>query len=232
MRLRTILVLVLAALLVAGCAKRRTETSMSSWEMYKSSSIAPDSFDGASVAVLSAVMILYDPSQEIYREALSGLLYDALQRQKNGPRILPLNAVQSGINKAEIWDDYKTMITDYKETGVLRKDVLTKLGRALGVRYVLLPKLLRFQQVTFDRVVVLGISFLKTRESSVDVLAQLWDVQTGEVVWEGAGEGVLSTEVVQGKPVSFMVVAQHACDSLVSRMPWAQKLPPQTGRMK
>jgi hypothetical protein len=218
MRYRTVIFLMVLA---AGCAKPPAESKYS-WELYVSPGITADSFTGSSMAILPTVTITYDPLQQIYRETLAGLLYEALKKQKAGPKILPLDYVQSSINKAEMWAEYEKMIRDFDETSVLRKDTLQKLGRALGAKYVLLPKLLRFQQETFDRINVLGIAFLKTRQSTVDIHAQIWDVESGEVVWHGAGEGTLATEVVRGRPVSFMIVAQYACDSLVSRLPWAK----------
>ncbi len=214
-------IVILLLMLAAGCAKPPAETKYS-WELYVSPNITADSFTGSSMAILPAVTIPYDPFQQIYRETLAGLLYEALKNQKTGPKILPLDSVQSSINKAELWAEYEKMIRNFTETSVLRKDTLQKMGRALGAKYVLLPKLLRFQQETFDRVTLLGISFLKTRQSTVDIHAQIWDTESGEVVWHGAGEGTLATEVVRGRPVSFMIVAQYACDSLVSRLPWVK----------
>ncbi len=218
MRYRIVILLMLVA---AGCAKPPAEAKYS-WELYISQRITADSFTGNSMAILPAVTITYDPSQQIYRETLAGLLYESLKKQKAGPKILPLDYVQGAINKAEMWAEYQKMIKDFDETSVLRKDTLQKLGRALGAKYVLLPKLLRFQQETYDRINVLGISFLKTRQSTVDIQAQIWDTESGEVIWDGAGEGALATEVVRGRPVSFMIVGQSACDSLVSRLPWTK----------
>ncbi len=214
-------IVILLMVFAAGCAKPPAE-SKSSWELYVSPKITANFFTGSSMAILPAATIEYDPFQQIYRETLAGLLYESLKKQKDGPKTLPLDLVQSVINKAEMWAEYQKMIRDFDETSVLRKDTLQKLGRALGARFVLLPKLLRFQQETFDRATVLGISFLKTRQSIVDIHAQIWDTESGEVVWHGAGEGALATEVVRGRPVSFMIVAQYACDSLVSRLPWAK----------
>ncbi len=217
MRYRLVVMLMVLAA-ATGCAKPPAESKYS-WELYVSPNIAADSFTGSSMAILLTVTIPYDPLQQIYRETLAGLLYEALKKQKAGPKVLPLDYVQSGINKAGLWTEYEKMIRDFDETSVLRKDTLQKLGRALDAKYVLLPKLLRFQQETFDRVNVLGIAFLKTRQSTVDIHAQIWDTESGEVVWHGAGEGTLATEVVRGRPVSFMIVAQYACDSFVSRLP-------------
>ncbi len=220
MRLKALIPVML--LLAAGCGKLPAEGKYS-WELYRAPSITAGSFHGAAMAILPAAAIQDDPNQLIYREALAGLLYNSLAKLRVGPKIISVDEVQSGINRAALWDEYLTMLREYEKTAVLRKDILSKLGKALGTRYVLLPKLLRFQQITFDRAVILGISFLKTRESSVDIHAQIWDTETGAVIWQGAGEGVMATEVVRGKPVSFMAVAQQACESLTMLLPWTNE---------
>ncbi len=210
-------------LLSAGCASAPT-SSRFSWKFYSSPTISPETFSDQSVAILPTTSIEYDPSQEIYRETLAGLLYTALVKYSNpdGPHILSLDAVQSSINKNELWNDFKLMYGEYQATAVLRKDILVKIGQAAGARFVIFPRLLRFQSETFDRAVILGIAFLRTRQSSVDIHAQVWDTVTGEVVWEGASEGTVASEVVRGKPASFMAVAQNACESLASKMPWVK----------
>ncbi len=215
--------LVVMSLVIAGCASGPPAESRFSWEFYSSPTISPDTFTNQAVAILPTVGIEYDPNQEIYRETLAGLIYTALSKYQDGPRILSLDALRSSINKQELWNDIKLMYGEYQETAVLRRDILAKIGQAAGVRYVILPRLLRYQTETFDRAVILGISFLRTRQSSVDIHAQIWDAETGEAVWEGASEGTIASEVVRGRPASFMAVAKNACESLASKMPWVKR---------
>ena len=215
MRYLFVLVLILVSV---GCASAPLEARYS-WEFYSAPAVTPETFSSQSVAILPTVSIEYDPSQEIYRETLAGLLYASLKKYPGGPRILPLDVVQSSINREALWSDFTLMYGEYQKTAVLRKDILSRIGQASGARYVLLPRLLRFQSETFDRATIVGISFLRTRQSSVDIHAELWDTETGEVVWQGASEGTVASEVVRGRAASFMAVAQNACESLAARMP-------------
>ncbi len=223
MRFAIAVFLTTVLLLSAGCASAPT-SSRYSWKFYSSPTISQEVFSGQSVAILPPASIEYDPSQEIYRETLAGLLYTSLIKYSgpDGPRILSLDAVQSSINNTELWDDFKLVYSEYQETSVLRKDLLLKIGQTAGARYVIFPRLLRFQSETFDRAVILGISFLRTRQSSVDIYAQIWDTTTGEAIWEGASEGTIASEVVRGRPASFMAVAENACEGLASKMPWVK----------
>lgn len=219
--MRLTILITLVALVGVGCAKPEPEAQFS-WELYRSPAASPEMFKGASVAILPAVTTEDD---QIYREALSGILYQSLIKVKNGPRIIPPDIVQSTCNKQRLLDDYRESVKIYQETGMFSREILSRIGRSLNARYVLLPKLLRFKQVTFNRATILGISFLKTRESTVDIHAQLWDTKSGKIIWHGAGEGMIATEVMTGSPASFMQVAQYACESLVSRLPWVRPAP-------
>jgi hypothetical protein len=214
--------LMVVLLMSAGCASAPPSEARFSWKFYSSPTISSETFSGQSVAILPTASIEYDPTQEIYRETLAGLLYTALIKYSAGPRFLSLDAVQSIINNKELWNDFKLMYSEYQKTAVLRKDLLSKIGQAIGARYVIVPRLLRFQSETFDRANILGISFLRTRQSSVDIHAQIWDTVTGEVVWEGASEGTIASEVVRGRSASFMAVAGNACESMASKMPWVK----------
>ncbi len=233
--MRYILALMLLFMLAfISCASGPPPESRYSWQFYADPKVSPETFSAQSVAILPTVSIDYDPEQEIYRQTLAGLLYTVLKKEPGAPKILPLDIVQSSINRNALWSDFHLMYSEYRVTSVLRKDILSKIGEAAGARYLLLPRLLRFQSETFDRATVLGISFLRTRQSSVDIHAELWDAKTGEKVWEGASEGTVASEVVRGRAASFMAVAENACESLASKMPWViptavqkEKAPPQ-----
>lgn len=223
MRGITVFFLLIIPLMPAGCATAPPSEARYSWEFYSSPDISPGTFAGQSIAVLPTVGVEYDPAQEVYRETLAGSLYTALVKYSGGLHVLSLDVLKSSINKSALWEDVKLMYGEYQETGVLRKDILQKIGQAAGARYVILPRLLRFQSETFDRATIVGIAFLRTRQSSVDIHAQIWDTSTGEAVWEGASEGTIASEVVRGRPASFMAVAANACESLASRMPWVKR---------
>jgi hypothetical protein len=219
---KAVSVLIFFLFVSGGCASRPPVAVKYSWELYLAPNISGETFKGQSVAILPPLSIEYQPSQEIYRETLAGLLYKAMKEYPESPTIIAMDAVQGAVNKSELWNDILQMYTDYHDSAVLRKDVLSKLGQAVNARYVLLPKLLSYQQEVFDRATFLGISFLRTRLSLVSIQAQIWDTATGEVVWQGVGEGTDASEVVRGRPASFASVARNASESLASRMPWVK----------
>jgi hypothetical protein len=220
---KSFFVLMLFLFISGGCTSGPPAAVKYSWELYLAPKISGETFKGQSVAILPPLSIEYQPSQEIYRETLAGLLYTAMREYPESPTIIAMDAVQGAVNRSELWNDILQMYTEYHDSAVLRKDVLLKLGQAINARYVLLPKLLSYQQEVFDRATVLGVSFLRTRLSLVSIEAQIWDTATGEVVWQGVGEGTDASEVVRGRPASFASVARNASESLASRMPWLKR---------
>ena len=127
---RVIAFSLLAVLLIAwGCAKVPSQVRYS-WKFYSAPEITPETFSGQSVAILPPSSIEYDPAQEIYRETLAGILYTSLLKYSGGPRFLSLDDVQSSINKNELWNDFKRMYSEFEETSVMRKDILSKVGQA------------------------------------------------------------------------------------------------------
>jgi hypothetical protein len=82
-------------LVSVGCASASPPEARYSWEFYGAPKVSPETFTARSVAILPTVSIEYDPTQEIYRETLTGFLYTALKKYPSGPRILPLAVVRA-----------------------------------------------------------------------------------------------------------------------------------------
>ncbi len=112
--------LLLPLVMASGCASAPAAESRFSWKFYSSPTISPETFFGQSIAVLPTVSIEYDPTQQIYRETLAGLLYVALKKYPDGPRFLSLGAFQSSINRSALWSDVMQMYSEYQKTAVLR----------------------------------------------------------------------------------------------------------------
>jgi len=210
---------VILAILIFGCSKPPSSLEFS-WELYKAPKVDADTFKGKKIAIMPSARVEFDPSQELYRETLGGLIYMTFNKYSIDTTLLPVDVTQSAVNRAGLWNEALEMYKGYETTAVLRKDTLAKLGKTLDAQFVLMPKVLRFQQESFDRATILGLSILRTRQSTVDVEIQIWDTETGDVVWQGVGSGSEAAEVVEGRPVSFITVTQFACESLFYRLPW------------
>jgi hypothetical protein len=57
---------------------------------------------------------------------------------------------------------------------------------------VLLPGLAQLDEAVIDKFEAAGLKLLRNRVTTLRLWLQLWDVQTGHIVWESAGEITVS----------------------------------------
>ena len=97
------------------------------------------------------------------------------------------------INQAGLAAEYVRMRIDYERSDILDREPLRKIGAALGVRYVFQPRLAFFNQTIYQRWEFPGLNVwvLQTRVSILRQSLQLWDTETGELLWASLGEGDL-----------------------------------------
>src|SRR5208337_2225986 len=148
-------------LLISGCSKPPSSLEFS-WELYKAPTVNADTFKGKKIAIMPTSRIEFDPTQQVYRETLGGLIYMSFNKYSLETSLLPVDATQSAVNRASLWSEVLEMYKEYEITAVLRKDTLAKIGRSLDAQYVLMPKILRFVQESFDRVSIFGFSLVRT----------------------------------------------------------------------
>jgi hypothetical protein len=93
---------------------------------------------------------------------------------------------------------------------------LRSLGSALRVRYVLLPGLAGFDEVLVDSFEISGLKIVRGRLSTLRLWLQLWDTQTGRLLWESAGEARVASELLRpDRTVPF----DETAEKLWLRMP-------------
>ena len=89
--------------------------------------------------------------------------------------------------------EYADLLTGFTRNGVLDRQRLRRIGSGLGLRYVLLPGLAQLDEIIIDKFETAGLKLLRNRVTTLRLWLQLWDAQTGHVVWESAGEITVST---------------------------------------
>jgi len=62
---------------------------------------------------------------------------------------------------------------------------------------VLLPGLAGFDEVLVDSFEISGLKIVRGRISTLRLWLQLWDTQTGRLLWESAGEARVASELVR-----------------------------------
>lgn len=159
-----------------------------------------------------------------YKRLLVEFVEMVLKKERPDILIIPYWETLGVINEAGLSDEYARMIGDYTVTGILHKDILKRLGRAAGVKYFIQPRLVTFSKGASGRFGAGGLSILKTYDTSIKVYCELWDIETGQIVWVGVGEAQMIREHYKAKPIPFEDVALEAITKLVSQFPETEEI--------
>jgi hypothetical protein len=111
--------------------------------------------------------------------------------------------------------EYTDLLSEFVRNGLLDRQRLRRIGSALGSRYVLLPGLAQFDETVLDKFEAGGVKLLRNRVSTLRLWLQLWDAQTGHVVWESAGEVTVSAVLLS---LQRAVPLEEIVEKLLFRM--------------
>jgi hypothetical protein len=157
--------------------------------------------------------------QEEEKQAVAFLFANVLARERERVRVVSLAESLTAINKSGLAEAYKRMYDDYRDTGLLKSDVLQQLGRATGARYIAQIKLQGWGQGAKERFGTLGFRIVETRYASVRVFLQIWDSTDGSIAWEGMQEFLYARDRIDEAPVTFRTAVERTAEEVVRRLP-------------
>ena len=130
-------------------------------------------------------------------------------------RAVPMPEMVNRVTDQGLAAEYADMLMNPTRGRLLQRERLRRIGVALGSRYVLQPGLAEFSQTLLDKLDVSGLQLIRTRMSALRLWLQLWDTETGHLLWESTGEvTVLEPVLRQDITVSLDSIAR----ALWSRM--------------
>jgi len=109
--------------------------------------------------------------------------------------------------------EYGDLRVGFVRNGILDRRRLRQIGVGLGAQYVLLPGLAQFGEEILDRFEAGGLKLLRNRVTTLRLWLQLWDSQTGHIVWESSGE--ITTSAVFLSPKQTIALEQIAKTLLI-----------------
>ncbi|WP_146216245.1 hypothetical protein [Nitrospira lenta] len=199
-RVSTGMSLVLLFMCATGC-----EGSLYGWRVRTNSTLVGASFyqvpvDEKPVAIFPALSMRSLRGTEV---GMSAILGDILSKLIPNWKVIGEQATLTGINTQGLGAEYIRMRADAEPSHLLDRDALRKIGKALGVRYIFQPRLATFTQAMTDRARFPGfnIRLMQTRSSTVRMSLQLWDVESGELMWSSVAEAALESEAISQDPV-------------------------------
>jgi hypothetical protein len=208
------LLLMVLTLALAGCGGvlRQVQDRMA----YTDISMGDDDLERYGVGFLTPAAAT---TREADKQALALAFAKKLEEMRPGTRVVPMPAILSAVNAADLDQEYKQMYRDYLETGILDGAVLNRIGLAGGVRYLVQLNLAAFDQQTRSRFSLFGLRLVETKQANMRVFVQIWDSHTGAVAWEGGGELNYAYETTRERPVTFQTVAESAAQTLFRTLP-------------
>jgi hypothetical protein len=211
-----VLCMVLALVAVTpGCS-----SSMHGWQVQTLStprSLPPDHavFAGEPVAIFGAPALIPLMGNEV---GIESFLADIMSKVAPGIHVIDPRDTFTRINTQGLTEDYARMRTVAEQANILNREPLRKLGAAVGARYVFQPRLMMFVQHMTDRwsFPVFGVRISQTRATVMRLSLQLWDAETGALLWSSIAEGTMQGEAMSQDPVYFKDMVRVVLASMMT----------------
>ncbi len=211
-RLSSLVLAMAGALLLAGCFGTQIYPTL----QQRAISLKPGDLDAHGIAFVTPSAAT---GQEEEKQAIALVFADVLQQERKAVRVVPLAETLGAVNKAGLADAYSRMYSDYRDTGLLRRETLQQVGKVTGVRYVAQIKVQSFGQSSKERFGALGFRIVETRSARVRLFFQIWDSRDGTVAWEATQELHYSYDTTSEEPLSLPKVVGRAAQDLVAKLP-------------
>lgn len=208
--------LLACVLMLIGCATTSQMYSMQIIADPSSGSLKSGDLTSFGIAFVTPSTVT---GQEEDKPALALAFSKTLEEQRPEIHVVPLTDTLSSVNRAGLFENYKRMIVEYRDSGSLNPTALAQVGKATGARYIALLNMAAFQQVYHDRFGLFGLRVLQTKEANIRLTLQIWNSSDGSIAWEGAQEIHMANETAAEDAVAFHSVVQAAAEKLVATIP-------------
>ena len=196
-------------MLLAGCAPPYLS------DTYATSTPKPASFDTSSLARVPVVVLAFVAPGNLQGlgPALSHALSGALGEVTPPVRAIPTDQTLNRLTDKGLATEYADLRAGFARNGILDRPRLRRIGMGLGSQYVLLPGIAEFDTEILDKFEAAGLKLVRNRVTTLRLWLQLWDSQTGHIVWESTGE--VTTATVFLSPKQTLTLEQTAKKLLV-----------------
>src|SRR5262245_23003377 len=191
--MRRSVVFAISTALLPGCGPLRT------WDAHTTSSPMSPPVDLTTLASerVATFGVVAPPGLQGFGPALSHALGEALAQATPPLPAQPIPDTLNAINQQGLTAEYADLLSGFARSGMLERRRLQALGSALRCRYVLLPGLAGFDEVLGDSFEISGLKIVRSRVTTLRLWLQLWDTQTGRLLWESAGEARVASELLR-----------------------------------
>jgi hypothetical protein len=177
--------------------------------------VSRSTLEQQSVAVLPAITL---PALRGNEVGLGHFLFEILRKAAPHWKLVSDEEVSTRINRNGLTGKFTQMRNDYEQSAILDRDMLRTIAAAIQARYVFQPRLAAFSQLMQQKweFPALNIWLVWTRSSDIRVSLQLWDTETGDLVWGSIAEGAMWNGTASQRPVFLEDIAHASLGSMVS----------------
>ncbi|MDF0666118.1 MAG: hypothetical protein P0119_08595 [Nitrospira sp.] len=201
--------------LVAGCT-----SALHGWQVQTVSTPQLPSFDHTllekeRVAIFGAPAPIPILGNEVGMETF---LVGVLSRVAPKIMVVEPREMFTRINRQGLTGDYARMRSIAEQANILDHEPLHKIGVAVGARYIFQPRLMLFTQHMTDRMStpLFGVRLSQTRATVMRLSLQLWDSETGALLWSSIAEGTMQGEAISQDPVYFKDIVRVILGSIIT----------------
>jgi hypothetical protein len=198
-------------LTLAGCAPPYLS------DTYATSAPKPRSFDTSDLVQRPVVVLAFLTPGNLqgFGPTMAHALSDALGEVVPPIPEIPTLETLNRITDEGLASEYADLRAGFARNGVLDRQLLRRIGAKLGSRYVLLPGIAQFDEAIIDKAEAIGIKLVRNRVTTLRLWLQLWDSETGHIVWESSGEATTATVFLSAKQT---VALEEIAKRLLVRM--------------
>ena len=213
--LRLMVWLVFIIFFITGCASNL----VNQWTVRTSST--PFSSTSNLASVVNEVVLLLPPlTSPTLRENEAGLgiyLGGAIKKIFPVWKVIEEQQTIGLINRYELVNEYAILRKGAEQNHILDREVLRKIGKKIGARYVFQPRLAYILQTMTNRwdMPFFDIRIMQTRSAHIRLSLQLWDTVSGELIWSSAAETAVESEAITQDPIFVEDVFRVTLDGML-----------------
>jgi hypothetical protein len=200
-------------LLLVGCT---TGSQVHPTTLHENLSLPSGALQRHGVAFLTPSTVT---GQEQDQQTAALVFAEQMRNRLPAVHVVSLPEALGAINQAGLAPEYRKMVEAYRDTGIFPRDMLAKIGHAVGTRYLVQLKLAGFSQDMRERLSILGIRLSQTLHANIRLYMQIWDADTGAIAWEGSEEMSYAYDSSAELPVTFRRVVEEAALQLIQQLP-------------
>jgi hypothetical protein len=208
-----------SAMLVAACAPARVSHTHTT----STSGLEPPRIADLAREPVATLGLLAPAGLQGFSPFLSHALAAALAEVTPPIRASSAPDTVNRLNEQGLAGEYAELMAGFARSSILDRDRLRRIGAALGSRYAFLPGVAERDHNLVDRFELGGFKLIRNQVTTLRLWLQLWDVQSGRIVWESVGEATVANPIlsaVQATPLDAIAQAlwrRMIQDELVSR---------------